>query len=139
MNYPTALARSILPWLGGVLVGAYLGSLCFAAYLRMGDGSALQRWLQVPLDALGLSLFALLAAAPAALLVGWPTYAFLLHKGRADWLTSAAIPLLPAALVWVLGDGVIAALLAWYGLCIAWVTHALRLRFVPVAATPGGA
>lgn len=138
MNYPTALKQSIIPVVGGILLGVYAGSLLFAGYLRMGDGPALQRWLHVPIDAFGVSFFALLATAPVALLLWWPIYAWLLQKGRASWLVVAAVPVLPA-LAWSIAEPIIGGLAALYGLCIALVTHALQRRFGGSGPTPGEA
>lgn len=127
MDYTTALKRSTVPVIGGLLLGVYAGSLLFAGLLRMGDGPAWQRWLRVPIDAFGVSFYALLATVLPTLLVWWPVYSLLWCKGRANWLTVAALPLL-AALPWALSEPIIASLAALYGLCIALATHALHRR-----------
>lgn len=121
--------------LGGILICTCLGSLLLAAFLRMTDGPALQRWLHVPLDAFGLSFYALLAGTPAALVFGLPVYAWLQARGWASWRTVTAIALVPAVLALPTGID-IAGLVAEYALCVAWITHALRLRFTRAGAAP---
>lgn len=139
MTYTAALKHSIRAVIGGILLGVYAGSLLFAAVLRMGDGPAWQRWLQVPIDALGVSLYALLATAPSALLLWWPAYAFLLYKGWASWPAVAGVACLPAALALALEGSIIGGLVALYAFCIALVTHALYRRFARAVPAPSEA
>lgn len=128
VGFAVAIRRSLLPILGGILIGSYLGSLLLAAFLQMSDGTPLQRWLQVPLDAFGLSFYALLAGVPVALVFGLPVYAWLLSRGWVNWLTVAVMALVPAVLA-LPGGIMIGGVVAMYALCVAWITHALQLWF----------
>lgn len=133
MGFATALRASLLPVLGGILLGTYAGSLVFAAFLQMGDGPPLQRWLHVPLDAFGLSFYAFLAGTPMALLFGLPTFAWLLMRGKLNGWTVTGIALVPVLPVLPFGFS-IAGLVVEYALCVAWISYALRLWWARGAA-----
>jgi hypothetical protein len=128
MNLVNAFGRSILPSICGLLIGCYAASVILILADSIGDEDFLKKLLDAPSGALMYSIYALIFAVPAMLVIGWPVYAYLLHKGRASYVTSAHVPMILSLLSVVSISVKFAVVVAVYALLVAWTAHWLQVR-----------
>jgi hypothetical protein len=129
MKLVSAFSRSILPSICGLLIGCYAASVILILADSIGDRDFLKKLLDAPSGALMYSIYALIFfAVPAMLVIGWPVYAYVLHKGRASYVTSAYVPMILSLLSVVSVSVKFAVVVAVYALLVAWTAHWLQLR-----------
>ncbi len=129
MKLLAALAKSFLPMLAGLLLGCYGASILVILLDTIGSSRFFEDLPKVPSAAWGLCHYAWIFAAPAMLVLHWPSYAFLRVRGHASYLSSSYVPLLLVFLATVVTSAKFALVVALYALLVAWLAHGLQLRF----------
>ena len=128
MKLISAFGKSFLPSVVGLLVGGYVASALVVFVDSIGNRSFVEELTGIPSSALMFSIYALIFAAPAMLMIHWPSYSYLLHKGHANYFTSAYVPGLFSLLAAISISVKFAVVVATYALSVAWTVHWLQVR-----------
>lgn len=127
-SYSQSLVRSLLATLGGLPLGCCLVAIFSGVYLQLTSLAAFTSispgWAAAAL----FSTFALIYGLLPALVLGASMYAFLLYKGRANYLTAILIGMLPG-LALTLFDLDFALFFLVYGVSVAGCTHFIASKF----------
>ena len=123
-----AFGKSFLPSIIGLIVGGYIACALVLFVDSIGDKNFVAKLSNIPSSALLFSIYALIFAAPAMLMIHWPSYSYLLHKGHASYITSAYVPTLFFLLSAISLSIKLMMVVAIYALAVAWIAHWLQVR-----------
>lgn len=120
MTYSQVLKKNVTWAVWGLFIGCAVASLAFDVFVLHGSPRDLSGIL---VRSLFFFWFSFWIAAPVTLLYGWPLYAFFLHRGWNNLVSAAAIPLLPAGIIYSYAH-TLGMVVMLYGGCISLATHA---------------
>ena len=126
-SFQRIFPSTILPTLGGLLLGSTIGGLALGCFTLFGKSPSYSGFAASWAIGMFLAMFAVFYGILPALIYGAPSYAFLFKCGRANYVTSSIVGILPGLALLILQPD-LAGMFLGFGALVASCTHFLAKR-----------